>query len=147
MKKINLSIVFSFLIAASLYAQKSEVFLKNGVAANGYDVVSYFSDGKPVKGSDQLTLNWNNATWYFSSKAHVDSFKMNPVKYAPQFGGYCAYGVSENHKAPTSPDAWTIVNGKLYLNYSTDVMTQWRKDMNNRINIANKNWSSLKGKG
>ena len=120
--------------------------LTNGIAVNGYDVVSYFADGKPVKGINQFAFSWNNATWYFSSKAHLDSFKTNPDKYAPQFGGYCAYGVSENHKAPSSPDAWTIVNGKLYLNYNTDVMAKWRQDISNRINITNKNWPSLKGR-
>jgi YHS domain-containing protein len=146
MKKISLS-VFAFLVAASVYAQKSDVYINDGVAANGYDVISYFSDGKPVKGNNQFAFNWNNATWYFSSKSHLDSFKINPGKYAPQFGGYCAYGVSENHKAPTSPDAWTIVNGKLYLNYNADVRGMWRKDIDNRINVANKNWPSLKGKG
>ena len=120
--------------------------LTNGIAVNGYDVVSYFADGKPVKGINQFAFNWNNATWYFSSKAHLDSFKTNPDKYAPQFGGYCAYGVSENHKASTSADAWTIVNDKLYLNYNTDVMAKWRQDISNRINITNKNWPSLKGR-
>ena len=120
--------------------------LTNGTAANGYDVVAYFSDAKPVKGINQFAFNWNNAAWYFSSKAHLDSFKTNPDKYAPQFGGYCAYGVSENHKAPTSADAWTIVNDKLYLNYNTDVMAKWRQDISNRINMTNKNWPSLKGR-
>jgi YHS domain-containing protein len=108
---------------------------------------SYFADGKPVKGINQFAFSWNNATWYFSRKAHLDSFKTNPDKYAPQFGGYCAYGVSENHKAPTSADACTIVNGKLYLNYNTDVMAKFRKDINNRIDLANKNWPSVKMKG
>ena len=99
-----------------------------------------------MKGNENLGYQWNEATWLFSSKANLDSFKLNPQKYAPQFGGYCAYGVSENHKAPTDPEAWTIVNDKLYLNYNPKVQTYWNKDRDKRIADANKNWLLLKDK-
>lgn len=133
-------------ISHSSPAQKSEVFIKDGAAIRGYDPVAYFKEAKPVKGNENLGYQWNEATWLFSSKANLDSFKLNPQKYAPQFGGYCAYGVSENHKAPTDPEAWTIVNDKLYLNYNPKVQTYWNKDRDKRIADANKNWLLLKDK-
>ncbi|MFN8306801.1 MAG: YHS domain-containing (seleno)protein [Ferruginibacter sp.] len=133
-------------ISHSLPAQKSEVFIKDGAAIRGYDPVAYFKEAKPVRGNENLGYQWNEATWLFSSKANLDSFKLNPQKYAPQFGGYCAYGVSENHKAPTDPEAWTIVNDKLYLNYNPKVQTYWNKDRDKRIADANKNWLLLKDK-
>ena len=70
----------------------------------------------------------------------------NPEKYAPQYGGYCAYGMSEGHKAPTDPNAWTIVDEKLYLNYSLEVKENWKKDQQQRIVKANKNWPQIKNK-
>jgi hypothetical protein len=73
-------------------------------------------------------------------------FSKSPEKYAPQYGGYCAYGMSEGHKAPTDPNAWTIVNGKLYLNYSLDVKQKWNKNQMERIDQADKNWPQLKDK-
>jgi len=139
MKKIILSIAV-VLFAIYSYAQKFEVFLTKGQAANGYDVVAYFKEGKPVQGKKTLVYQWHEAYWLFSTKQNLDSFSQHPEKYAPQFGGYCAYGVSEGHKATTQPDAWTIVGGKLYLNYNKDVRELWRKDMTAKIKQAEKNW-------
>ena len=73
-------------------------------------------------------------------------YKASPEKYAPQYGGYCAYGLADGHKAPTDPTAWTISDGKLYLNYNKDVQTSWLKDKNNYIIVANKKWPGLKDK-
>ncbi|MEP7377538.1 MAG: YHS domain-containing (seleno)protein [Chitinophagaceae bacterium] len=142
-------LMFSVLVFAclSLIAQKSATFVQSGKAIRGYDPVAYFSAGKPVKGDEKLVYNWNNANWYFSSKANLDSFKTNPEKYAPQYGGYCAYGLSEGHKAPTDADAWTIEDGKLYLNYNTDVRKMWSKEKKERIEKADKNWPEIKDKG
>jgi hypothetical protein len=116
MKHIVLFIVFIFCFQI-VFAQ--QVYVKNNQAIGGYDPVAYFKESKPVKGQDQFTFVWKDATWKFSSAENLNDFKATPEKYAPQFGGYCAYGMSENHKAPTSPDAWTIVDEKLYLNYNT----------------------------
>lgn len=137
---------FFVVSAASLFAQKSEVFKPSNVAIRGYDPVAYFTAGKPVKGDQNLALRWKGANWYFSSKENLNSFAKSPEKYAPQYGGYCAYGMSEGHKAPTDPDAWTIVDGKLYLNYSNDVKAKWRQNEKERIDQANKNWPQLKDK-
>jgi len=142
-------LMFSVLVFAglSLVAQRSATFVQSGKAIRGYDPVAYFSEGKPVKGDEKLVYNWNNANWYFSSKENLDSFKANPGKYAPQYGGYCAYGLSEGHKAPTDADAWTIEDGKLYLNYNTDVRKMWSKEKKERIEKADKNWPEIKDKG
>lgn len=109
--------------------------------------MAYFSKGKPVKGNDKLVYNWKNANWYFSSQQNLDAFKANPEKFAPQYGGYCAYGLSNGYKAPTAADAWTIENGKLYLNYNTEVRGLWNKERKERIEKADKNWPELKSKG
>ena len=144
MKKEILLTVFLIVSAASLFAQKAEVFNPSEKAIRGYDPVAYFTEGKSVKGNDNLTYHWKDANWYFSSTQNLNSFTKNPEKYAPQYGGYCAYGMSEGHKAPTDPDAWTIVDGKLYLNYSKDVRTKWRESEKERIDKADKNWPQLK---
>ena len=83
---------------------------KGGVAIKGYDPVAYFTQSKPVPGSSAFTHQWMNSTWWFASAADRDEFARNPEKYAPQFGGYCAYGVSQNHTAPIDPEADDILN-------------------------------------
>jgi hypothetical protein len=143
MKKIVLSVAVALFTMYS-HAQKSEVFTSKGYAVNGYDVVGYFTQGKPVEGKKTFLYQWHNAYWLFSTKQNLDSFSHSPEKYAPQFGGYCAYGVSEGHKATTEPDAWTIVDGKLYLNYNKDVQQLWKKDIPGRIIKAEKNWPKVK---
>lgn len=146
MKKsvIILSVMLS--VVTSVFAQKSEIFVSSDAAIKGYDAVAYFNQSKPVKGSKEYSTTWKGATWYFSSKENLDAFKMSPDKYAPQYGGYCAYGLSQGHKAPIDPAAWTIVDGKLYLNYSQDVKTTWTKDRDKYIKDANSKWPGLKDK-
>jgi YHS domain-containing protein len=91
------------------------VYSTSGVAVNGYDVVSYFTELKPVRGSKEHSFKWKDTEWMFSSSKNLELFKSDPEKYAPQFGGYCAFGTAEGHTAPTKPDAWTVVDDKLYL--------------------------------
>jgi YHS domain-containing protein len=146
MKKIIIVAGLVMLSSLQLIAQKAEVFNTNGQAIRGYDAVAYFTEGKPVKGDEKFVYNWKNANWYFSSKQNLDSFKINPEKFAPQYGGYCAYGMSQGHKAPTDADAWTIVDGKLYFNYNVKVREMWRKNTSEKIEIADKNWPGLKDK-
>jgi hypothetical protein len=116
---------------------------KNGVAIRGYDPVAYFTDSKPTKGDPKFTQSWGGATWQFASAAHRDLFARSPEKYAPQYGGYCAYAVSEGHTAEIDPNAWKVVNGKLYLNYSLDVREKWLKEQTARIVKADQNWPTL----
>jgi hypothetical protein len=115
----------------------------NGVAIKGYDPVAYFTDSKPVQGSAAFTHQWMNSTWRFASAEHRDEFARDPEKYAPQYGGYCAYGVSQGHTAPIDPEAWTIIEGKLYLNYSKGVKKTWAEAIPKHIDEANRNWPGL----
>ena len=146
MKNIFLFLCLIFGQTVALEAQNANLS-KNRLAIEGYDPVAYFTESKPVKGNEKHAYKWNNADWYFSSQQNLDLFKANPEKYAPQYGGYCAYGLSNGYKAPTDADAWTIENGKLYLNYNTDVREMWNKEKKERIEKADKNWPQVKDKG
>jgi YHS domain-containing protein len=144
MKRILLLLMMSWTVSA--IAQKSEVFIKNGAAIRGYDPVAYFTAGKPVKGEEKFSYSWKGGTWQFASSKNLELFKSNPEKYAPQYGGYCAYGMARGYKATTEPDAWSIVGGKLYLNYDLDVQRTWNKDQQGYIKKANANWPVQKDK-
>jgi YHS domain-containing protein len=127
--------------AAPALAQKAEVYSSwLGAAIRGYDPVAYFTEGKPVEGSRKFSHEWKGATWRFATAANRDAFAAAPEKYAPQFGGYCAYGVANGYTVSTVPEAWTIVEGKLYLNYSLGVRADWLKDVPGYIGKANANW-------
>ena len=147
MKQIIILFVLATLASDSSVGQKSRVFIHSGKAIRGYDPVAYFTEGQPIEGKDKLVYHWNNASWYFSSQQNLELFKTDPEKYAPQYGGYCAFGLSNGYKAPTDASAWTIDNGKLYLNYNIDVRKEWNKDRKQRIEKADKNWPEVKDKG
>ncbi|MBC7851508.1 MAG: YHS domain protein [Chitinophagaceae bacterium] len=134
------------LASVALSAQKSEVFKKDNIAINGYDAVAYFTESKPIKGDPQFVFQWKDTNWHFESEKNMQAFKENPDKYAPQYGGYCAYGTAGGHKAPTDPSAWKIINEKLYLNYNNQVRTLWLKDTTGHINKADSNWHTIKHK-
>lgn len=112
-------------------------------AIDGYDPVAYFTDGQPVKGSKEFTYEWRTANWYFASAAHRDLFQKNPEKYAPAYGGYCAWAISQGYTADIDPEAWKIVDEVLYLNYNKDVRAKWEKDIPGNIKAANENWPKL----
>ena len=105
--------------------------------------MAYFTDGKPVEGIDEFTLEWNGAKWRFASAANRDAFKAEPEKYAPQFGGYCAWAVSQGYTASADPEAWKIVEGKLYLNYDKSVQKTWEEDVPGNITKAEANWPKV----
>lgn len=146
MKKLIfiLFILVSFTFEST--AQKSAVFVKNNKAIDGYDPVAFFTENKPLKGVDSIEIVWNNATWLFSSIKNMEAFKKDPEKYAPQYGGYCAYGCSNGagHKSPTQIETWSIIKGKLYFNYNAKVKELWQKNVDSFINKADSNWVSLK---
>ena len=127
----------------TLKAEKPINTTFTGVAIKGYDPVAYFSAGKPIKGSRDFIYDWNGAEWRFESAANRDLFKSDPVKYAPQYGGYCAWAVSRGYTAGIDPDAWKIVNNRLYLNYSLKVQEQWSADIPGNIAKAEENWPKL----
>lgn len=114
--------------------------LFSNVAASGYDVVAYFTESRPVQGSGNFTAEYDGATWQFASAANRDAFNADPARYAPQFGGYCAWAVAQGYTASTVPEAWRIVDGKLYLNYSKGVQAKWEQDIPGHIVQANSNW-------
>jgi len=114
------------------------------LAIRGTDPVAYFTEGRPVEGSSEHSLEYLEATWYFASAANKAAFEADPEKYTPQFGGYCAWAVSQGYTASVDPEAWTIVDDKLYLNYSKKVMKTWLADRDSLIAKANKNWPGLR---
>ena len=116
-----------------------------GLAVSGYDPVAYFADGKAVPGSSEFTLEWMGATWRFASAAHRDAFAADPLRYAPQYGGYCAWAVSQGYTASGDPQFWKIVDGKLYLNYDADVQKKWERDIPGFIVKADHNWPAVLG--
>lgn len=148
---VNLSIRFAFIcaliggfVATSLFSQTSYSVDKTGVAVKGYDVVAYFLDSKPMQGKAEFTHEWMGAKWHFASAEHLAAFKSAPEKYAPEYGGYCSYGVCmKNAKYETDPTAWKIVEGKLYLNYNKDTEAMWAKEGSKAISKGNENWKSL----
>lgn len=116
----------------------------NGIAIQGHDPVSYFTDGKPVKGSSDYSAEHNGAIYHFASMEHQEIFKANPDKYAPQYGGYCAYGLSYGSKAPVEVDKFSVVDGKLYLNFNGNIQSRWEKDISGHVSKANANWKKIK---
>jgi YHS domain-containing protein len=142
--KILVTNLMAMAISATLTAQKSPIFLVDGLAIRGYDPVALFKASEAQKGSPNFEQLWQGVRWQFASAANRDSFALNPEKYAPQFGGYCAYGCAKGHKAPTQIDTWSIVNGKLYFNYNQKVKELWSKDQTAYIAKANEAWPSVK---
>lgn len=113
------------------------------LALGGYDPVAYFTLGKPTEGQRAFETEWNGATWRFVSAEHLAMFRADPAKYAPQYGGYCAWAVSEGYTASADPTAWRIVNGKLYVNYNHDIQKQWEQDIPGRVVKADTNWPKV----
>jgi YHS domain-containing protein len=144
MKKSVISLLMC--LFSILGFSQGKVFTTGDDAIRGYDPVAYFDAKQPMKGSKDFTYKWNDATWYFTSTENLEKFKSDPEKYAPQFGGYCAYGMSNGYKAKTEPDAWTIVDGKLYLNYDVEVRKKWKENLEERISKAEVNWVELESK-
>jgi YHS domain-containing protein len=118
-------------------------YTENGVAIRGTDPVAYFQQGQPVQGNSKFSHQWMNATWHFASAENRDLFAKNPDKYAPQYGGFCAWAVSRGYSAPIDPNAWRIVDGKLYLNYDKSVQRSWERNIPDNISKANRNWPNV----
>jgi YHS domain-containing protein len=138
-----LVLLAALFFAHPAYAQKAEVYADRSGAIRGYDPVSYFTSGHPVKGSPRYNHRWRGATWHFASPENRDAFAAAPEKYAPQYGGYCAYGVANGYAVSIDPAAWSIVDGKLYLNYSLGVREDWKKDVPGYIRKAEANWPTV----
>lgn len=115
----------------------------DGVAIKGHDPVAYFTMNKPMKGSPSFMAKHDGATYWFANTEHQQAFTAQPAKYVPQYGGYCAYGVAKGAKPDIDPAAFSVVEGKLYLNLSPDVQSRWLKDVPGYVRSADENWKSL----
>ncbi len=118
-------------------------FEKDGAAIRGYDPVAYFTQNKPVPGLPEFSAEYKGSTFRFASQANRDAFVADPERYAPQYGGYCAFGAAGGYKAKVDPAAFTVVAGKLYLNYNADVQKQWTRDIPGFIAKADKSWPQV----
>lgn len=134
-------LIFFFMVSL---ASAGEYFEKEGIALRGYDPVSYFTVGKPELGSPEYSHVHEGSKFLFASEENRKLFAADPDKYAPQFGGYCAFGTSRGYKVSTSHDAFAVVNGKLYLNYNTEVTKIWSQDIPGNIAIAEEKWPEVR---
>jgi len=132
-------LVFSF----SAFAKPVNTGFFNSTALKGYDTVAYFTLGKAVKGSKKLTYKWNGVDWKFSSQKNLELFKTSPEKYAPQYGGYCAYAMADGKKVAINPKAFDVKDGKLYLNYNKSIQKKWKNSVDNFIKDADSEWNKI----
>lgn len=131
------------LVSSPAMAMKAKVFARDGIAINGFDPVAYFTMSKPVKGDMAYSSDWEGAKMLFSSAENKAMFDADPEKYAPKYGGYCAYAVSKGATAPTDPEAWTVYEDRLYLNFSVDVRSIWQQDIPGNVAKADANWPGV----
>ena len=135
--------VASPMVMRPALAAKDPVYTSWGAAIRGTDPVAYFTENRPVKGKKEFSFVYDGAEFRFSSAENLAKFQASPEAYAPQYGGYCAWAVSLGYTASTVPEAFSIVDGKLYLNYSLGVRSQWEADRDNRIILADRNWPDV----
>jgi hypothetical protein len=126
-----------------LPAAAMEVNADGGIAVRGTDVVAYFVEGRPFAGRAEFAHAWRGATWRFATAGNRDRFVADPERYAPAYGGFCAYAVSEGYTAPIDPAAWRIVDGRLFLNYDRSVQRRWERDIPGRVARGDANWPRL----
>jgi hypothetical protein len=124
----------------SLEAPVPAVDARVGEGLEGYDVVAYFTEHKPVKGSDEYTHTWQGVTWKFASAEHRDAFAADPMRYAPQYGGYCAYAVSLGTTAHGDPNQWAIVDGRLFVNNNPLAKKLWEANRSRNVRVGDVNW-------
>ncbi|MDO6728713.1 YHS domain-containing (seleno)protein [Marinovum sp. 2_MG-2023] len=139
------SLVALPLVPRLALAGEPMVFQTNGVAINGADPVAYFKAAKADTTGNSHRVVWHGAEWHFDSKATMTAFEGDPERFAPKFGGYCAYAASQGYLAPTIPEAWTVYEGRLYLNASLRAQELWRQDIPGNIAKANANWPKILG--
>ena len=146
MRAIIVSLITAFaLLTAGAAAAKEEVYQSflGGVAIDGTDPVAYFTDGAPVEGSSEFEHEWNGATWRFASAENRDKFAADPEAYAPQYGGYCAWGIAKDRTVGINPTIFRIFDDKLYLNLNMTVHRDWLKKRHGYIATANEKWPAV----
>lgn len=143
-KSLAICILLQALVLTLTTGQETEIFSVNHLAIRGYDPVAFFTMNDALEGKSDFSFEWKGATWQFTSKENQELFMANPETYAPQFGGYCAWGMREGYKAETKPkNAWTVYNNKLYLNYNKDTTKGWLEAKDQNIETAESNWSKM----
>lgn len=135
----------AFAVSGPAMAMKAEVYtgVVDSVGAGGYDVVAYQTQGAAVPGDAAITADHEGITYRFSSEANREIFAAEPARYLPQYGGYCAWAVSQGYTAHGDPEAWSVVDDRLYLNYSKSVRTQWQSDITGNISKGDANWPKV----
>jgi YHS domain-containing protein len=141
-----LSLVLALGCAGALRADQARVFAQDGVALGGYDVVIYFTENRAALGDARHAVMWKGATWYFVNAETMSSFEMNPKAYAPQYGGYCAFAMSQGRVAEPSPMNFSIIDGRLYLNDGPGAQAEWAAAVEANISAANAHWKALLGR-
>lgn len=137
------SIWITVAIAVAGSAHAGEFFEKEGVAIRGYDAVAYFAEGKAAKGAPEYMAAYKGSTFHFTSAANRDAFIADPAKYAPQYGGFCAFGMAGGYKAAIDPAAFRVIDGKLYLNYNAAVQAKWAADIPGYVGKADARWPEV----
>jgi len=143
MKKAFLALVFLSAVTSFAASKKLLNLDASGVAIQGYDPVAFFTEHKPVHGVPQFQSEYNGAKYLFASADDKTAFDKEPAKYEPQFGGYCAYGVSRGSRAPVKIEAWQIVNHRLLMQYDLDIKGEFNKDQQGTLKKADQNWPGL----
>lgn len=133
---------YAFLNSMQIFAS-TPVYAEGGLAIQGYDPVAYFKQSKAVAGEQAHSMQWNGATWLFSTEKNLAAFAVDPAAYAPQFGGYCAYAVASGYTAKTDPTAWHIEQGKLYLNFDAATQQDWLAGIRDNIEAGDTNWPAV----
>lgn len=139
------SMALAPVLATPALAREPQFYSENGIAIDGSDTVAYFAGNGPVAGQSAFSVMWQGAEWRFANAENLAAFEADPESFAPQFGGYCAYAVSKGYTASTVPEAWTLHDGKLYLNFSKRIQRRWERDIPGNIAKGNENWPSVLG--
>lgn len=151
--KISAIVILSLVVIALVFAKANRISplswghnsvntgMMDSKAINGYDAVAFYTKGQAIMGNEEHTYNWNNADWHFSSEANKEAFAANPEKYAPEYGGYCAFAVSKGFTANCSPESFEIVDDKLYFFSDNNVKAEWTKTRNENLHAADENWN------
>lgn len=142
---IAIALSTSFAAAPAAYADHAPVYTApfSRVAVGGYDVVAYFTDGRPMRGSMQHRFTHRGYEYRFASAEHLAAFRADPARYLPQYGGYCAWAVSQGYTASGDPTNWRVVNGRLYLNYNDEIQRRWEQDIAGHIRRGDANWPGV----
>lgn len=133
------------LVAAArpVWSAQPKAFAVGGLAINGTDPVAYFTEGQPVAGLNEFASDWRGTKMLFSTEQNKAMFDADPETFAPSYGGYCAYAVAKGYTASTDPEAWTIHDGRLFLNYSKSVRALWALRRDTYIARADENWPGV----